>query len=138
MARKLKKAELIVLATQIQNAQDRGENYDELMAQFQANVPLPDAHELFISDHSPKYIVEFARAWREPLPVLSKEEFLELVKELYSGRGSEARQDRLLEVFVANCKHPAKTDLLTRTARFFDGNRNPTPEEITEKAWTEG
>jgi hypothetical protein len=65
---------------------------------------------------------------------LSRQELLDLVRRILStgGRGADVR------LFVANCKHPAKSDLIfwPHGPEHGPSKPEPTAEEIVERALT--
>jgi hypothetical protein len=68
-------------------------------------------------------------------PQLSREEMIELVRRISEADGSEAEIDEMIEVFEANCKHSAGTDLIFWPHGFPHDPEKPEPtiEEIVAK-----
>jgi len=133
---KLTRNELVAIAKQIQNAQDRGDDHTALIAQLQSEVPYPKVEELFLGDYSAEYIVDFSLNWRADRPSLSTQEMIELVTKIIDSEGTESQLATMVEKFNANCLHPAKSDLIFYPDDYFDGNLDPSPSEIVEKAFT--
>lgn len=135
---RLTRVELIDLVQRIQNAQDQGDDYSKFLGQVQANVPHPIVNDLLDGDQSPEYIVDVALRWREEWPKLSYGEMIELVRKISRAEVAEADLAIMVEVFVANCVHPGSTDLIFYPDEYFEGNANPSPEEIVAKALAAG
>jgi hypothetical protein len=131
---KLSRKHLLALAIEIQNAQDAGQDCSALVAKFQASVPYPDVEDLFLTDYPPESIVDFASNWKVKQPKLSKQEMVTLVGKILDAEGSEAEINLMIRTFEANCAHPAKSDLIFFPDEHFNGNDDPSPEEIVEKA----
>jgi hypothetical protein len=134
--RKLSRTELIRLAKRIQDAQDLGEDWSDLLQQLEKQVPFPHVGDLFLGDHSAEYIIDFSLNWQAELPKPSKEEMIALVTRIVRLPGGQAELGIMVQQFIANCVHPAKTDLIYYPAEHFNGNSKPTPEQIVEKAMT--
>ncbi len=62
----------------------------------------------------------------------TEEEFIQWVNEICSAKGGEARQDELLESFVAVTEYPEGSDLI-----YYYDDDNATPNRIVSavKAW---
>lgn len=131
---KMSRDELVSLATEIQDAKDRGEDYSMLLSQLQAHLSYPRVNELFLGDHSADYIVDFSLDWQAEWPKLSKEDMISLVTKLINAEGTEAELALMALKFDANCIHPAKTDLIYYPDEHFENNPDPSPLEIVEKA----
>lgn len=132
---KLTRDDLVKLARQIQDAKDTRKDYSKLLAELQRNVPYPNVKDLLlISDQSAEYIVDFSLNWKEEWPKLSKEELIDLVDKIRKVEGTEAEIDVMVQIFEANCQHPAKTDLIFYPDDHFEGNSEPATLQIVEKA----
>jgi hypothetical protein len=126
--------QLIALARQIQDAQDRGENASNLLSQLQASVPYPNVAELFAGDNSAEYIVDYSLQWKEHWPKLPRKEMADLVSKIVNAEGTEADLAIMIAQFKANCVHPGKSDLIYYPEGHFAGNSNPSVAQIVDKA----
>ncbi len=132
----LTRSELIDLVRRIQDAQDLGANYEELIALFRARVSCPNVEELLEGDYSADYIVDFVLKWRPTWPKLSYEELVDLVTKIINSEGSQADLAMMIKTFDENCRHPAKNGLIFYPGEYFDGNPDPSAKQIAEKALT--
>ena len=67
---------------------------------------------------------------------LDREEMIALVARIMSAEGTEEEIDANIELFVANCRHPAKTDLIYWPSGFPHNPDTPEPtvEQIVDQA----
>lgn len=74
---------------------------------------------------------EVVRAWQDPELTLSDESLRELISYIvnYEKGRSEADDEFAVELFVRNCSHPAKSDLIFWPTPIF-GIPNPTVDQI--------
>lgn len=128
--------ELISLATRIRDAKDQGQDFGGLVSQLQSYVAYPNVATLFDSDFPADLIVDYALGWQEKWPVLTHPEMTQLVENIVDAEGTEAELKLLIELFDSNCQHPAKNSLIYCPEEYFDGNPNPSVEQIVEKAMT--
>lgn len=126
--------ELIHLAKQVQNCRDGGIPFDDLVSDFQASVDYPDVRDFFSTDYYPELIVDLCLGHRSTKRVLQREELLKVVNRILNAEGTEAENILLGQLFNFNCKHSAGTDLIYYPAMYFNGNMEPSAEQIIEKA----
>ena len=105
------------------------------LSELEGLFPGIDVGNLCNSDYPAECVIELCRGWNETRRILSKQELTSLVKKILSGPQETEAQDMLLrETFDNNCFHPAKRTLILDPASYFDGNENPTAEEIVSLA----
>ena len=78
---------------------------------------------------------EVVRYWQDPQLTLSDESLRELISYIvtYEKGRSEAEDEFAVELFVRNCSHPAKSDLIFWPTPIF-GTDNPTVDQILAAA----
>ena len=133
-ASRLSRDDLIGIVKRIQMAQDRGQDYSALLATLQAHVAYPEVASLVHADYPPEYVVDYSLGWRQHVPKLSRDEMIELVRKIVAADGTEAEGSLRVRIFDENCKHPAKDDLIFYPDQYFGGSRQPSVEEIVDKA----
>lgn len=133
-ASRLSREELIEIVKRIHVAQDRGEDYGALLATLQANVACPGVVSIVRADYPPEYVVDYSLGWTEHVPTLSRDGMVELVRKIMTAEGTEAEGSLRVRIFDENCKHPAKSDLIFYPDAHFKGNREPSVDEIVDKA----
>jgi hypothetical protein len=70
---------------------------------------------------------------------LSRDQMLTLVGRIFRAEGTEQEADADLDLFVANCVHPSKTDILFWPELVPElAGREPTVEEVVELAMRGG
>lgn len=99
-------------------------------------VPGTDLLNLVESDLDDETIVELSLAKSTASKPLDRESLVALVGKFLSGIPFPKESDAILaaEAFDANCKHPAKTDLIFFPEEYFPDCTNPTAEMIVELA----
>ena len=125
---------LIELARQIIGAKDTGRPHADLLAEFEKYSTCPDTASLFGADYYPEYIVDYAVNWKDYCRKVGRDELLKIVKRILDADGTEAEITLLLVTFCENCRHSAKSDLIYYPEDYFEGNRDPSAEEIVDKA----
>lgn len=132
------RSRLIELANEIQGSLDTGVECAKAVLEFHQLLPDTDIENLCRSDMSAETIVGICLGEKDEKVILSREELLILVRRIMHGEPtgfeSEAKLHSAVDLFVKNCRHPAKTDLIFFPDEHFDGNPNPTPEEVVDKA----
>jgi hypothetical protein len=131
-----KRERLVQLARRIQEVQDLGKEVAALVGEFQQEVLYPNVEELFETDYSPETIADYAMGWTGQWPKLSREDLKRIVIKISSASDSEAEISKMVQVFKANCLHPAKSDLIFYPADHFGGNQSPSPDEIVDRAFS--
>ncbi|HYO69712.1 MAG TPA: bacteriocin immunity protein [Archangium sp.] len=61
---------------------------------------------------------------------LSREQLIEIARKLLSGGGDDAEVTSWIDELQANVPYPGVSDLIF----YPEGNRDPTPEEVVDKA----
>jgi hypothetical protein len=69
---------------------------------------------------------------------MNREELVELVRRFTDPSAvrfaTEAESTLAVKTFQRNCRHPGGSDLIFYPEQHFNGRRNPTAEEIVDKA----
>ena len=128
--------ELISLTNRIRVAKDQGRDFGGIISQLQSYLAYPHVADLFESDFPADLIVDYALGWREKWPILTHPEMMQLVGRILDAEGTEAELKLMIELFDANCQHPAKNSLIYYPEVYFDGDSIPSVEQIVEKAMT--
>jgi Colicin immunity protein / pyocin immunity protein len=131
---RLSRDQLIKLVGNIRAAQDHGRPHDELLALLESSVTCPDAANLCQSDYPDETVVDICLGWEKTQRKLTREELLELVRRIFGPTETEAEKILMVAAFDYNCRHPSKNGLLFYPEDAFNGRRDPTPEEIVDKA----
>jgi hypothetical protein len=131
------KEKLLELIGHIRRAREQRSDEAPHLAEFAALLPGSDISNLCGSDLGDDTIVEICLGSSAAKNSLSRDELLMLVRR-FTGEGEpfpkESESILAAQTFIANCKHPAGTDLIFWPDEYFDGRSNPTAEEIVEKA----
>lgn len=99
--------ELMELVEQIIDCRDAGIDPTALLEQFEAEVPYPNARELFVSDRSAAYILERAWGFRRIAPGEKQREALaEVVRQIRRLEGGELGVDIAEDILRASVPHP--------------------------------
>ena len=122
------------LAAAIIDLQDQGGNAAALIDKFHAEARCSRIDEKFLGDLYPEYIVEYALGIDAARRRVDRDELIRIVGRIVEGRGTEASIHLMVATFEYNCKHPAKSGLIFYPDAYFDGNNNPTVEEIVDMA----
>ena len=126
---------LLLLTRKILDSRDRGGDDVDSLAEFERLLPGTDIGNLCHSDWPAEMIVDVCLGYKDAERELSREELLTLVRQIMDpGSVSEAENNLAVRTFEFNCKHPAKGDLIFYPDDYFDGQSDPTAEEIVEKA----
>lgn len=66
---------------------------------------------------------------------MDRDALVDLVRRIMAAEGeTEEEADRLIALFAANVPHPRAIDLMFYPEREFGPGRDPTPEEIVDRA----
>jgi hypothetical protein len=133
---KLTREQLIELAAKAQDADDRGKPTEPLMTRLRAELPIEGLdHLILLGDEDAETKIDIALGRLEKPKTLTRDEMIELVRNIFNPQGfSEARIDLMVAQFIFNCKHPAGSDLIFWPSGHFPDDRDPTPEQIVDKA----
>lgn len=127
---------LIAMVARARDAVDRGEPYDEMIAELEAMLPGTDIGNLCFSDYAAETIADLALRADEVKRVLDHAELTEVVRQFYSDDDAQTEADSilLLDTFIHNCVHPAGRDLLLDPGAYFKHRDDPTADEIAALA----
>ena len=130
--------QLLDYVSKIKSARFMGDDDTESLAAFERECPGSDVNNLCNSDYDAATIVDVCIGSKDANRVLSKPELLTLIVKLCDpvpGQfAKESEAVKAVNAFNYNCRHPAKSDLIFFPKDHFEGNMNPTPEIILEKA----
>lgn len=124
---------LVTVAREIQNSMDRDRDWRCLLAEYEFYFSYPYVDDMFQSDKSAEYIVEFCQLWKDMPKELTKNEMRQLVSNILTCHGSEARQDIDRAIFDRLCPHPGRGDVIWDYRKHFD--HPPTVDDVMNLIW---
>jgi hypothetical protein len=133
--------EIIRLLNEFERLHDAQQDYRPVLAVLERETRFPEleeflCREMFHNLRGDDFLAERLARYEPTKPALSRSEMIELVRRISTANGSEAEIDEMVGVFVANCRHPAGTDLIFWPNGFPHDSSKPEPtvEEIVDKA----
>lgn len=91
--------------------------FERIVRQLESETLFPNLREflvvgLFRGDQSVEYVAERLSIFNPNKPRLTRDQMIDLVQEIVSAEGTEAELDDKIDLFEANCRHPAGSGLI--------------------------
>lgn len=129
---------LVELAEKVKASRDAGWDDNESLSELNSLLPGTDIDNLCDSDMNAETIIDICLNRDQAEHSLSRDELVALVNRIMLRKpvrfGSEAELLSAVSLFDRNCNHPGKNGLIFYPEEYFDGNQEPTPEEVVDKA----
>jgi Colicin immunity protein / pyocin immunity protein len=133
--------EIIRLLKDFERLHSSRQDYRPVLTVLERETRFPEletflCREMFHNLRGDDFLAERLARYEPVKASLSRIEMIELVRRISTADGSEAEIDEMVGVFVANCRHPAGTDLIfwPNGCPHDSSKPEPTVEEIVDRA----